>query len=290
MLKQFNEAMAYIETCLPGPVAAAATARVAGVSEYHFRRVFSFLAGMGFGEYLRRRRLALAGAALQEGRMRVLDAALTYGYETPEAFAKAFQAFHGVRPSAAGTAGVGLKAFPPLTFQLTMKGGQEMEYRFEELPAFQIVGFKKRITIQYQGVNHQLDSLSAQLTAERIRELKALNNLEPQGILSVSANFAERLGADTELDQYLGVATTKEGPAGYTVLPVAAAKWAVFTACGAFPTALQELWGRIYAEWLPGSGYELAPGPEMLWNESPDTTKPDYKSEIWIPVRGQSLQ
>ncbi|MDF2536247.1 MAG: transcriptional regulator, AraC family, partial [Bacillales bacterium] len=60
--------------------------------------------------------------------------------------------------------------------------------------------------------------------------------------------------------------------------------WAVFTVIGPFPQELQKTWASIYGEWLPTSGYELTGGPEMVWNESPDTSKPDYKSEIWIPV------
>lgn len=159
-----------------------------------------------------------------------------------------------------------------------------MNYRIEEKDAFQIVGNKKRVTLVYEGVNSQMASLWQSLTMEDILELKALSNTEPPGILSVSADFEERLTEGTELDQYIGVATTQPAPERWSVLPVEASTWAVFTAVGEFPKALQETWARIYAEWLPTSGYELTGGPEILWNESKDTTLPNYKSEIWIPV------
>jgi AraC family transcriptional regulator len=68
-------------------------------------------------------------------------------------------------------------------------------------------------------------------------------------------------------------------------MPVTAGVWAVFTAIGEFPHALQDVWARIYSEWFPTSGYELTGGPEILWNESKDTRSPNYKSEIWIPVQ-----
>jgi AraC family transcriptional regulator len=58
----------------------------------------------------------------------------------------------------------------------------------------------------------------------------------------------------------------------------------VFTVVGEFPKTLQDTWARIFAEWFPTSGYESTGGPEILWNESPDTSKPDYKSELWIPI------
>lgn len=88
-----------------------------------------------------------------------------------------------------------------------------------------------------------------------------------------------------ELDHYIGAATTKETPKGLEHLEVPASTWAVFTVVGPFPGTLQEVWGRIYAEWFPSSDYELSEGPEMLWNEHKDVTVEQYRSEIWIPIR-----
>ena len=60
---------------------------------------------------------------------------------------------------------------------------------------------------------------------------------------------------------------------------------AVFESIGPFPATLQNVWGRIYSEWFPASGYEAIEGPEILWNESKDTENLEYRNEIWIPVR-----
>lgn len=285
MLKRLNDAMACIENNLTGDMDTAEIARMAGCSEYHFRRMFSSLAAIPLGEYIRRRKLSVAATLLQSKREKVIDVALALGYETPEAFSKAFQAMHGVNPSQAKKANVALKAFPPMTFQLTISGGIEMDYRIVEKQAFQIVGFQKRITVQFIGENHQMDALVQKLTPEIISELKSLCNVEPKGMLSVSANFSERTVEGSGADQYMGVATTKAAPKGYDVLEVEASAWAVFSAVGTFPDALQKTWAQIYAQWFPTSGYELTGGPEMLWNESSDTSKTEYRSEIWIPVR-----
>jgi AraC family transcriptional regulator len=284
ILKQFNDAMAYIENNLMKDIDTTQISRIAGCSEYHFRRMFSFIAGMSLGEYIRRRKLSFAASLLQSKTGKVIDVALTLGYETPEAFSKAFQAMHGVNPSQVKKFNVKLKAFPPMTFQLTINGGIEMDYRIIEKEAFQIAGFKKRITLQFRGVNPQMDTLVYKLTPEVISELKNLCDFEPMGILSVSASFSECRVEGSELDQYMGVATTKCAPKGYDILQVEASTWAVFNVVGIFPDALQETWGKIFAEWFPTSGYELTGGPEMLWNENPDTSKPDNRSEIWIPV------
>ncbi|MDD2234893.1 MAG: GyrI-like domain-containing protein [Desulfitobacteriaceae bacterium] len=65
--------------------------------------------------------------------------------------------------------------------------------------------------------------------------------------------------------------------------------WAVFEAIGPFPETLQNVWGRIYSEWFPSSGYEAIEGPEILWNESKDTEDPQYRSEIWIPIKKKKI-
>jgi AraC family transcriptional regulator len=282
-LAQMNQAMDYLEAHLTDEISFERMARIAGCSEYHFRRMFSYLAGMPLGEYVRCRRLALAGTLLRQGR-KVIDCAVILGYDSPDAFSKAFQGMHGIAPSEAKRPDAVLKAFPPMTFQLTVRGGPRMDYRIAHSAAFSIVGFKKRVTLQFEGVNPQMSSLYEKLMPERIVEMKALCDIEPKGMLSVSANFAERTAEGTELDQYVGVATTKEAPGGYDMLPVAESDWGVFSVVGPFPKAVQDAWARIFSEWLPASEYQLTGGPELLWHESPDLTKPDCKSEIWIPL------
>ena len=288
-LTQMNKAMRYIEENLMGEIDFGEMSRIACCSEYHFRRMFSFLAGMPLSEYIRRRKLSIAAILLDVDENKIIDIALQLGYNSPDAFSKAFQAMHGILPSSVKKGNIILKAFPPMTFQLTIKGGNEMDYRIVEKDAFKIVGLKKRITLIFEGVNHQMDSVLQSLTAESIKELKSLCDIEPKGILSVSTNFSERTVEGSELDQYIGVATTKQASDQWDILEIDSANWAVFTVVGEFPKALQDTWARIYAEWFPTSGYELTGGPEILWNESPDTSKPDYKSEIWIPVRKSDL-
>ena len=287
MIKQFNDAMAYIEKNIANEMDISNVFLIAVCSEYNFRRMFSFLAGMPLGEYIRRRKLSYAGTLLQSRQEKVIDVELKLGYETPEAFSKAFQAMHGVSPSQVKKGNVELKAFPPMTFQLTIKGGLEMNYRITEKEAFKIIGFKKRITLQFQGVNHQMETLTQKLTPEIVDELKAMGNMEPSGILNVSARFSDRTAEGSELDQYIGIAATQpfsETIDKYVTLEVPSSLWDGFSVTGTFPDTLQETWAKIYAEWFPTSGYELSEGPEILWNESPDTTKANYKSEIWIPV------
>ncbi len=285
LLEGTNEALRYIEENLAGEIDFKEAARLALCSEYHFKRMFSFLAGVTLSEYIRRRRLTLAAFELQSGDARVIDVAVKYGYSSPDAFARAFQVFHGVTPSAARNSGQALKAYPRMTFQLAIKGGNAMNYRIEEKPAFRIVGIKKRVPIVFEGVNPEIAAMWRTLDGAMIDRLKSLSSVDPRGLISASTNFSEgRMEEKGELDHYIGAATTSDCPDGLARLEVPALTWGVFTAVGPFPAALQDVWGRIYAEWLPAASFELAEGPEMLWNEHKDTSAPDFRSEIWIPL------
>lgn len=289
-LKHLNDALAYVEERLTEDIDWKAAARVACCSEYHFKRMFAFLAGMPLSEYVRRRRLTLAAQELASGQAKVVDVAIKYQYDSPDAFTRAFQAFHGVAPSQARRAGQGLRAFSRMTFQLTIKGGIGMNYRIVEKEAFRIVGMKKRVTLQYNGVNPEISSMWASLKPEMIQQLKAISNVEPMGLVSASLNFSEgRLDGGT-LDHYIGAATNQPCPLPFEALEVPALTWAVFEAVGPFPETLQNAWARIYAEWFPSSDYEQTGGPELVWNESKDVASPTFRSEIWIPVTRRDLR
>ncbi|MED3835828.1 AraC family transcriptional regulator [Peribacillus frigoritolerans] len=284
-LKNMNGAIKFIEENLTNEIDFKEVARLAYCSEYHFKRMFSFLAGISLSEYIRRRRLTLAAFELKNSNIKVIDIAIKYGYSSPDSFARAFQHLHGITPSEAKSNGHSLKAYPPMSFQLSIKGGSEMNYRIEEKEAFHIIGIKKRVPIIFNGVNPEIASMWKSLDEKTINELKNLSNVEPLGLLSASANFSEgRLEEKGELDHYIGAATTRECPDNLTQLNVDASTWAVFEAVGPFPETLQNVWGRIYSEWFPSSNYEQREGPEILWNENKDITSPTFRSEIWIPV------
>lgn len=283
-LEKMNRALAYIEAQLAGEIDFKQVERLALCSEYHFRRLFSFLAGVSLSEYIRRRRLTLAAIDLVQSDLPVVEIAMKYGYSSPDAFTRAFYGLHGVTPTVARNSGRLLKAFPRMSFQLTIKGENEMNFRIVQKSNFRIVGKMKRVPLIYQGVNPEIAGMWQSLDDGTIATLKALSNVEPAGMISASTNFSEGRLDGGELDHYIGVATTHNCPENLAQLDVPASTWAVFESVGPFPETLQNLWGRIYSEWFPSSGYEQVEGPEILWNEHKDTASPAFRSEIWIPV------
>lgn len=141
-----QNAIDYIEQHLPEDIDYQEIAARSFSSSYHFQRVFSILCGFTVGEYIRNRRLSLAGAELAAGNSKVIDVALKYGYENPDSFARAFQKFHGILPSQARGNGQTLKSFSSLVLKFSLEGGYTMDYKIEKKPAMTLVGYKRRFT------------------------------------------------------------------------------------------------------------------------------------------------
>lgn len=212
-LTRLNEALNYVEENLLYTVDMKEVARIACCSEYHFTRMFSFLSGVTFSEYIRRRRLTLAAMELGRNDSKIIDLALKYGYTSPDSFTRAFQSMHGVTPSEVRDHSPSLKAFPRMTFQLSIQGGSEMNYRIEEKEAFRIVGISERVPIIFHGVNPHIAAMVQRLTPELIDTIKGLSNVQPHGLISASIHFSEdRMQEQGELDHYIGAATTQEAP------------------------------------------------------------------------------
>lgn len=141
-----QRAIDYIEDNLTETIAYEEVAKKCYSSSYHFQRVFSILCGFTLGEYIRNRRLTLAGRELATTNAKVIDVALKYGYESPDSFAKAFQKFHGILPSQARNNGSNLKSFSSLVLKFSLEGGTTMNYRIETKPAMTLLGYKKRFS------------------------------------------------------------------------------------------------------------------------------------------------
>lgn len=284
MLKDMNEALRYIEGHLDEDIDFTKVAAIAGVSEFHFRKMFSYLSGMGLSSYIRSRRLSQAAIDLQRDQ-RVLDVAVKYGYDSADGFSRAFREWSGMSPSDVKNSDR-FKAFPRLTFQLTIQGGMDMECRIAEKDAFKLVGIKKRVPIVFEGPNPEIMKMAQSITGEQRGQLQQWRNTDVQTVVNASLNFDDgRLEEKGQLDHLVGSITTLEGDfEGFDVVEVPAGSWAIFSLEGPFPQKLQDTWGKIFSDWLPSSNYELVDGPEISFNGDMSDLQNVY-SEIWIPVK-----
>ncbi len=291
MLERLNQAMEHIERHLDESSDVEELARIAATSEYHLRRMFSALAGMPLSEYIRRRRLTVAGAEVLAGSETLLEIAVRYGYGSGEAFARAFRTMHGVGPGEARRTGAALVSQPRLTFRLTVEGSSSMHYRVVDRPAFTVTGFKARIPLVHSGPNQAIIDFVRGLDKQALEHLKKLSDQEPHGFVAVCDDLDPSRAEGTELDYYHGVITSSQSPApspeGTTPLSVTPGTWAVFTTSGPAPQAIQELWRDVFTEWFPSNPYRSRPGPEILRTElSADGTRAD--AELWLPVERET--
>ncbi|MDT7847636.1 AraC family transcriptional regulator [Streptomyces justiciae] len=283
MLERLNQAMEHIECRLDQDIEVAELARVAATSEYHLRRMFSALAGMPLSEYIRRRRLTLAGADVLASRTTLLEIAVRYGYGSGEAFARAFRAMHGVGPGEARRTGAALSSQPRMAFRLIIEGSSNMRYRVVDKADFSVVGLKKRVPLVHAGPNQAIIDFVRGIDPQIVERLKQLSDQEPEGIVAVCDDLDPSRAEGTELDYYHAVITSAAAPEGTTALTVPAGTWAVFTTSGPAPQAIQELWRDVFTEWFPSNPYRSRTGPEILRTRlSPGTSEAD--AELWLPV------
>lgn len=285
LLKELNQVINYMDERLTDDLSLEKISEFAGVSDYHFRKIFFYLSGFTLSEYIKNRRLSEANKDLLQGAT-VTEVAFKYGYQSVDGFTRAFKRWSGFLPSDVIRKGLS-KSFPKISFVITVKGGSSMEFRIEEKPAFNLVGVSKRVPMQFEGVNQDIVKLAESITDEQRKEMRSLQNIEPFEIVNASYNAdANFLKEDGDLTHMIGVLTTENDvSARLEKVPVEACTWAIFPNEGPFPSTLQETMAKTYSEWLPSSDYELIHAPTFSFTKM-DEHKKDYAySEVWIPVR-----
>lgn len=137
--KNLNDMIEFIEDNLKDNVDYKKLAKIVGVNEYTIGRIFPVLFGITLGEYVRKRRLTLAGRDLAQYNLKVMDVAVSYGWSNATAFSRAFFSFHGIRPSEVkGNAGK-LKFYPKIKLEVP-KISQEITYEIIEMNELKLYG------------------------------------------------------------------------------------------------------------------------------------------------------
>lgn len=280
-LQRMTDAIDYMEKHIEEPLDIAEVSRIAYASSFHFQRMFHMLTGITVMDYLRKRRLTLAAQELAVRQVKVIDVALKYGYETPESFAKAFKQLHGISPTAARVSGQKLKAFPRISFQLSLRGDQQMDYKIVEKEAFQVIGKVLKVSTRDGENLKRIPAFWTECNREGVCE-RLCAVYKAQELLGICMDMEQ----EKEQFTYMIAVNGGEKYTGqeYTVREIPASTWVVFTSIGSMPNAIQKVWERIFQEWFPATGYEHADGPELEVYPPGDLNGPDYKCEIWIPI------
>ena len=291
-LTAIRTAIGYMEGHLGEAVGLEDVAREVHLSPFFLQRGFSLMTGYGIGEYLRNRRLYEAALDLQRGPEKVIDIAFKYGYETPESFAKAFARFHGATPTQVRE-GAPTRTFLPLTIQITIQGGNQMDCKITPMFPFKVIGFQKEF--DYETAYAEIPRFWDEICEKYANNVYAGND---------PANPYEQALVDNCIGEYgvciddigcgkfryliAGKYTGGSVPEGMALYEFPRGEWAVFDCIGPNPQTLQSVNTRVFREWLPANPeYELCGNATVEWYDciNGEPTDPDYHSAIWVPVK-----
>ena len=297
-IQGIQNAIDYIEEHITEDIDYEKVAQAAYSSSFHFQRVFGIMCGITLGEYIRRRRLTLAGGELLTNKSRITDAALKYGYDTPESFSRAFTKFHGIKPSTV-KADCSLNYFSKLSLKIELTGGRDMKYQIKEMPELVLVGFKKR----FSGVPYG-DERAAQekefFTTTRAKQWLLIGaSCDCAKDYCIVTNVADD-GYDFytayELDEWTRQVLYNPQITGVDFMDKMNFETIVIpkALCAVFETSRKkrpiadyvDIRKKIITDWLPSSGYMLANAPEtvvMHWRPHGDWEKERF-IEICLPV------
>ncbi len=286
IIKDINNAIEYIEDNLGSNISIDEIAKVAFTSRYHFQRMFHALTGVTLTEYIRNRRLTLAGEELSSKDVKIIDVAAKYGYESPDAFTKAFRRLHGSTPSTIKNGNARLKSFPKLSFQISIKGECEINYRIVKQDEFKFFGVDFLTTLidnaLYKEIPEFCDKIWEDGTHLKINEFLGYSKMNM--LYGIHYDFKE----DGSRRYMMGwKVPDKDIPNEYKIVNIPSCTWAVFDDRGDNLNTLgiADLWRLIYSEWFPSSGFEQIEGPcieKYFWN---DDQYINYSCELWIPVK-----
>ncbi|MBR7136977.1 MAG: AraC family transcriptional regulator [Clostridia bacterium] len=290
-----QKAIDYIEEHLTEEIDYDEVAKESFSSSFHFQRVFSILVGVTVGEYIRNRRVSLAGAELAAEGSRVIDVALKYGYESPDSFAKAFQKFHGILPSAARTGGT-LRSFSRLSLKISLEGGTSMNYRIEDKPAMTLTGYRRRFSGDAADRQEQVSDFYITTRANQYL-LQGYS-----GDIATSYNVLTDF-ADDGYDFYIAVRLDPwclehieeelgEDAKRFENIEIPPQRYLVCeTERSDHPTQeVPELRKQAVSQWLPSSGYELSDAPEIavhhwFYEHENETVNHSRYIELWLPLK-----
>ena len=267
-----QNALTYIEENLTEELEIRDIAKKAFLSPFYFQRIFGVMCGISVGEYIRGRRLSLAGEELARSDAKVIDIAAKYGYDSPDSFNRAFQRFHGISPSAAKKAGARLISFAPVKIKQTVEGIHMMEYRIVEKPQFTVMGVSRKFHPE----------TSYQQIPEYWTEMFSHPDFPLMGVYGICMDDN---GSGGEFDYWIAdnYIPWKEIPAGCKSMVIPGGTWAVFP-CKL--KTLQDTNTRMWQEWLPNCREYKLSGSYNLEVYGPPCKEDQGETyvELWLPV------
>lgn len=283
----FKNVIDEIEQHITEEIDVSELARMAGMSMYEFRRIFSFVTGVSYAEYVRKRRLSLAAVELHDSNKTVTELAVKYGYDSPSSFSRAFKEFHGISPSEAGNGKRQFRVMTRINTQIITTGGGQIDYSIFQKPAFTIWGVggcsQMTDTECCEDVWQKFydSGLGQKLCADAKNLYAVYENGENCVKCCIGVVHEETQGqAERDVDF-----VTKEGTvADVTSVTFPASEWVAFQLRGTEDAYVNGFYKDILSQWFASVGYtrnSQIPNMEVF---PADMSEDDFTWEIWIPI------
>ena len=279
-----QSAIDYVEEHLTEDIDYDKVAKEAACSNFYFQRIFSIMCGITLGDYIRNRRLTLAGNELSASDNKVIDVAMKYGYDSPESFTRAFSKFHRITPSEAKKDGSKLKSFSRISVKITLSGGSVMNYKIIEKEAFDIIEKVESHSIENNSNAKSIPDFWTR--SHKDGTVKTLLDITTDKTFIFGVCYGNLPENAKTFDYSIAAACNKDTavPEGFRRNTIPERTWAVFECKGAMPDAIQKLWHKIVSEFFPTSIYQPTYEMDIEAYSDGNMSGSDYYSEIWIPV------
>ncbi len=246
--KALNEITKFIDENIEEQIDYEILAKIMGVNTYTMQKIFSLLTNISLSEYIRKRKLSNAGYDLYNFNAKVMDIAIKYGYDNATSFSRAFETFHGIKPSKVNSSSK-LKNFPRIIFDENIKIINTMEYKVIELEEMTLYGLgiktnniaiKKDAPKFFEKINKKYQPICGDIKYGMI-----------------TYDYEER----EECNEYYVLYDVKVDEFEKIVIP--ASKWLVFRINSSESKDIQDTSDKFYLEFLPSCKYSLRKLPEL---------------------------
>lgn len=246
------------------------------ISGSSLQRIFPVLFNVTLSEYIRKRRLTKAAFELKQTQHSILDIALRYGYESPDAFAIAFKKQHGATPSGVRK-GAPMNLFNALKLNLSIEGGNDLPIEIKTLPAFYVAG----ISIDTKVNSPDISILWKQLSeSELVDDLISFSSGKSFGVCyDMQDNGQVKYMAGWEVENPDKV---KQLPV--EVVLIESSTFAIIPCIGKIPESIHNAWNYMWKQFFPESGYTYSGKFDLEFYPHKVVDSKEYQMQIWVPL------
>ncbi len=269
-INEMKKAIDYIENNLDKDINFEKVSKEVGMSSFYFHRIFTAIIGISPTAYIRNRRLTVAAQEISKNNENILDIALKYGFESHEAFSRAFKNFHGVVPKMAKTDGNEFKNFSKANLDIEVNANNILSYRIESKDIIKISAFFRKFNIENKD---EIPKYWKEL--KESRTLEKISNNYKKDLLGICIGTQ----SDFEYKYGIGIEQTEDTETNIEMETIEIPKsiWVVFKCKGQDEKDINELWTRIYKEFFITSSYKQCMDIDFELYD-------DENTEIWIPI------